>query len=47
MNDIVIRFTLPDVSITVYVAFVEAYETHAALSTAVTNRYDAQRYLQY
>ena len=40
-------FTLPDVSITVYVAFDEAYQTHAGLSIAITNRFDAQRYLKY
>ena len=36
-----------DVSITVSVASDEAYETHAGWSIAVTNRYDAQRYLKY
>ena len=41
------RFTVPDVSITAYVGFDEAYETNAALSIAVTSRYDAPRFLKY
>ena len=40
------RFTVPDVSITAYVEFDEAYETNADLSIAVI-RYDEPRFLKY
>ena len=40
-------FTIPNVSRTQYVVFVEAYETDAGLSIAVINRYDAPRYVKY
>ena len=36
-----------NVSITVYLSFDAAYETPADSSNPVTNKYDAQRYLQY
>ena len=41
------RFTVPDVSITAYEGFDQAYETNAGLSIAVTRRYDAPRFLKY
>ena len=47
MHGILTKIILPDISITAYVGFDEAYETHAGLSIAVTNRYDAARYLKY
>ena len=41
------RFTVPDVSITAYVEFDEAYKTNPGLSIAVTRRYDAPSFLKY
>ena len=47
MYYILTKFMLPDVSLTAYVGFDEAYETHAGLSIAVTSRYDVLRFLKY
>ena len=45
------RFTVPDVSMTAYVGFDEAYETNAGLSMGMnltlTRRYVAPRFLIY
>ena len=41
------RFTVPDVSMTAYVGFDDAYETNAGLSIGVTRRYDGPRFLKY